>query len=119
MNRRRDSLTFSRRTALKAAGLGSAVLAAPIIGRAARAQDEVVLTYQNHWSKETDTHYDGMNWLYESFHAATRAFASKISSTRTASNRGRRFWPTALPATAPTSSTKLESICGIPAICSS
>jgi ABC-type glycerol-3-phosphate transport system substrate-binding protein len=70
MNRRRDSLTFSRRTALKAAGLGSAVLAAPIIGRAARAQDEVVLTYQNHWSKETDTHYDGMNWLYESFHAA-------------------------------------------------
>ena len=35
------------------------------------AQDaEVTLRYQNHWSKETDAHYEGMNWLYEAFHAA-------------------------------------------------
>ena len=33
-----------------------------------RAQDaEVTLRYQNHWTKETDAHYEGMNWLYEAF----------------------------------------------------
>jgi ABC-type glycerol-3-phosphate transport system substrate-binding protein len=71
VNHGRNSLTFSRRTALKMAGLGSAALAAPGFHGLTRAQDgEVVLTYQNHWSKETDAHYEGMNWLYESFHAA-------------------------------------------------
>ena len=27
----------------------------------------VVLRYQNHWSKETDAHYKGMEWLYSEF----------------------------------------------------
>src|SRR5688500_9112900 len=30
----------------------------------------VTLRYQNHWSKETDAHYEGMKWLYSSFAAA-------------------------------------------------
>jgi ABC-type glycerol-3-phosphate transport system substrate-binding protein len=29
----------------------------------------ITLRYQNHWSKETDAHYEGMNWLYDAFHA--------------------------------------------------
>jgi len=61
---------ISRRNALKLGGFGAAGLALPTIARETRAQEEVVLTYQNHWTKETDTHYEGMNWLYESFHAA-------------------------------------------------
>jgi len=27
----------------------------------------VTLRYQNHWTKETDAHYEGMNWLYREF----------------------------------------------------
>ncbi len=30
----------------------------------------VVLRYQNHWSKETDAHFKGMPYLYDTFHAA-------------------------------------------------
>src|SRR5688572_5210439 len=30
----------------------------------------VTLRYQNHWSKETDAHYAGMQWLYSTFAAA-------------------------------------------------
>ena len=33
------------------------------------APQPVTLRYQNHWSKETDAHYEGMNWLYKEFHA--------------------------------------------------
>ncbi len=29
----------------------------------------VVLRYQNHWTKEADAHYQGMQWLYKEFHA--------------------------------------------------
>lgn len=31
--------------------------------------EPITLRYQNHWSKETDAHYEGMNWLYKEFHA--------------------------------------------------
>ena len=31
------------------------------------APKPVTLRYQNHWTKETDAHYKGMNWLYEEF----------------------------------------------------
>ena len=42
--------------------------AAPIAFAVGSAQDaEVTLRYQNHWTKETDAHYEGMNWLYEAF----------------------------------------------------
>ena len=27
----------------------------------------ITLRYQNHWSKETDAHYEGMNWLFKEF----------------------------------------------------
>jgi raffinose/stachyose/melibiose transport system substrate-binding protein len=70
--RRNAPFTLNRRDALKVAGLGTAALAGlPRIRSARGAQGEpVTLTYQNHWSKEEDAHYEGMNWLYESFHAA-------------------------------------------------
>src|SRR6185436_19720082 len=29
----------------------------------------VTLRYQQHWSKETDAHYEGMKWLFSSFAA--------------------------------------------------
>lgn len=29
--------------------------------------EPIVLHYQNHWSKETDAHYEGMNWLFKEF----------------------------------------------------
>ena len=62
----------NRRDALKIAGGGAAALAgAHRLLRAGRAQDaEVTLRYQNHWTKEDDAHYEGMNWLYEAFAAA-------------------------------------------------
>jgi ABC-type glycerol-3-phosphate transport system substrate-binding protein len=75
---------LGRRGALKlmGLGLGAGVLAAcgpqatqaPAPTQApveptAEAVKNVVLRYQNHWSKETDAHYKGMNWLYDAFHA--------------------------------------------------
>ena len=59
----------NRRDALKFAGGGAAALAgAQRFLRTGRAQDaEVTLRYQNHWTKEDDAHYEGMNWLYEAF----------------------------------------------------
>jgi raffinose/stachyose/melibiose transport system substrate-binding protein len=69
-----NRISMNRRKAFKTAGLGAGAVA---LGGGRRvssvrgAQDaRVTLTYQNHWSKETDAHYEGMNWLYESFHAA-------------------------------------------------
>ena len=32
-----------------------------------QAEEKVTIRYQNHWSKETDAHYQGMLWLYEAF----------------------------------------------------
>src|SRR5688572_26191775 len=70
-NRGRSPISFNRRDALKLVGIGAAAIAVPKAGSHVLAQDEqVVLRYQNHWSKETDAHYEGMNWLYESFAAA-------------------------------------------------
>jgi|GEM_PF-1766256 len=85
--------SVSRRSVLKmlGTGLGAAVLAgcapkvvetlapttAPQVSApatdvpAAPAPTEapklVSLRYQNHWSKETDAHYKGMDWLYKEF----------------------------------------------------
>ena len=71
MNLTSGPKSFNRRNAIRFAGIGSAALVIPGLARQVRAQDEqVVLRYQNHWSKETDAHFEGMNWLYESFHAA-------------------------------------------------
>lgn len=75
INRISNAKSLSRRNALKAAGLGAAGLgvtgfALPRIGGQVQAQDQVTLRYQNHWSKTEDAHYEGMNWLYETFHAA-------------------------------------------------
>lgn len=62
----------NRRDALKVVGGGAAALAgAHRLRHVGRAQDaEVTLRYQNHWTKETDAHYEGMNWLYEAFETA-------------------------------------------------
>jgi raffinose/stachyose/melibiose transport system substrate-binding protein len=70
--RRNAPFILNRRDALKVAGLGTAALAGlPRLRSARGAQAEpVTLRYQNHWSKEDDAHYEGMNWLYETFHAA-------------------------------------------------
>jgi raffinose/stachyose/melibiose transport system substrate-binding protein len=67
-----DPFTLSRRDALKMTGASAAALGgAHRLLRVGRAQDaEVTLRYQNHWTKETDAHYEGMNWLYEAFAAA-------------------------------------------------
>ena len=61
-----------RRDALKAFGGGAVALGGSYrLLRVGRAQGaEVTLRYQNHWTKETDAHFDGMNWLYEAFEAA-------------------------------------------------
>jgi len=79
---------LTRRDALKilGTGLGAAALAgcAPkVVETAAPAAQPtavpptavpvtkpVTLRYQNHWSKETDAHVKGMEWLYKEFHAA-------------------------------------------------
>lgn len=70
ITRSRTPFMLNRRDALKIAGGGAAALAGLGRHRFAGAQDAVTLRYQNHWSKETDAHFEGMNWLYESFHAA-------------------------------------------------
>ena len=59
----------NRRDAFKIAGGGAAALAgAQHFLRSGRAQDaEVKLRYQNHWTKDTDAHFEGMNWLYKAF----------------------------------------------------
>ena len=31
------------------------------------APEKVTIRYQNHWTKETDAHYKGMQWLYTEF----------------------------------------------------
>jgi raffinose/stachyose/melibiose transport system substrate-binding protein len=73
---------LNRRAALKlmGMGLGAGILAAcaPPATQApsptealptatVEAVKNVVLRYQNHWTKETDAHYKGMEWLYKEF----------------------------------------------------
>ena len=76
---------ISRRDMLKMMGLGTA--AAVLASCAPKATETVVtlptptavppteppkavsLRYQNHWTKETDAHYKGMQWLYKEFEA--------------------------------------------------
>ena len=70
ITRSRTPFMLNRRDALKLAGGGVAALASARGLRVGSAQEKVTLRYQNHWSKETDAHFEGMNWLYESFHAA-------------------------------------------------
>jgi raffinose/stachyose/melibiose transport system substrate-binding protein len=69
-----NSISMNRRKAFKTAGIGAGALAIGgglRVSSARGAQDaQVTLTYQNHWTKETDAHYEGMKWLYESFAAA-------------------------------------------------
>ncbi|MGH2562212.1 MAG: ABC transporter substrate-binding protein, partial [Thermomicrobiales bacterium] len=62
----------NRRDALKVFGAGAAALGGVHrLLRVSSAQDaEVTLRYQNHWTKETDAHFEGMKWLYEAFAAA-------------------------------------------------
>lgn len=72
---------LTRRDALKffGAGLGASVLAAcapkatptteSLATEAPLAPVEVSLRYQNHWTKETDAHFKGMEWLYKEFAA--------------------------------------------------
>jgi raffinose/stachyose/melibiose transport system substrate-binding protein len=72
---------LSRREVLKLLGWGAGALASasllPACGPASPAEEveapapsePIVLRYQNHWSKETDAHYEGMNWLYKEFPA--------------------------------------------------
>lgn len=77
---------MSRRDALKMMGIGTgaAILAscgpkatetaAPVVKPTAvpptDVPEVVSLSYQNHWTKETDAHYRGMLWLYEEFEKA-------------------------------------------------
>jgi len=72
---------LTRREALKlmGMGLGAGVLAAcapqatpvPVAPatEAPKPSPKVSLRYQNHWTKETDAHYKGMEWLYKEFSA--------------------------------------------------
>jgi raffinose/stachyose/melibiose transport system substrate-binding protein len=72
---------LSRREVLKLLGWGAGAVASasllPACGPASPAEEveapapsePIVLRYQNHWSKETDAHYEGMNWLYKEFPA--------------------------------------------------
>ncbi len=76
-----DLKRMTRREALKLMGygMGAAVLAAcapklaePLVEATkavppTEAVKPVTLRYQNHWTKETDAHYKGMQWLYETF----------------------------------------------------
>jgi raffinose/stachyose/melibiose transport system substrate-binding protein len=79
----RGTRRLSRRQILQLAGIGAggSLLAAcaPAATPASTAVPAtavpptaaaVTLRYQNHWSKETDAHYEGMQWLYSSFAAA-------------------------------------------------
>ena len=43
--------------------------AAPTAVPPTAAPKAVSLRYQNHWTKETDAHYKGMQWLYKEFSA--------------------------------------------------
>ena len=73
--------SITRREVLKVfgIGIGAAALAgcAPQPAQPAAAPTkvpdpvvkEVVLRYQNHWTKETDAHFKGMEWLYKEFQA--------------------------------------------------
>ena len=75
---------ITRRELLKMVGpgLGAAVLVgcAPKVAETLAAPTQapppatvapkaVTLRYQNHWTKETDAHYKGMEWLYKEFQA--------------------------------------------------
>lgn len=77
--------SISRRDALRffGLGIGATVLAgcapkqAPPAASPTQAGEPVAeqvaktvsLRYQNHWTKETDAHYEGMQWLYKEFEA--------------------------------------------------
>ena len=68
--------SLSRRDMLKLMGttLGAAVLVgcAPKATPPAATEEApvpVTLRYQNHWSKDTDAHVKGMEWLYKEFKA--------------------------------------------------
>ncbi len=80
---KRGARRLTRRQVLQLAGIGAGgtVLAAcapastpnPTAIPATAAPPTaaaVTLHYQNHWSKETDAHYAGMQWLYSTFAAA-------------------------------------------------
>jgi raffinose/stachyose/melibiose transport system substrate-binding protein len=93
MNSKVLNKKISRRDALKLMGLGigSVILegcgskatdtpapakptavpatAVPTAVPATEAPKAVSLRYQNHWTKETDAHYKGMQWLYKEFSA--------------------------------------------------
>ena len=83
----RSPRRLSRREALKLAGLGMGATAASsflaacappattapattaataVPATSVPAAAPVTLRYQNHWSKESDAHYEGMQWLYRS-----------------------------------------------------
>jgi raffinose/stachyose/melibiose transport system substrate-binding protein len=79
----RGTRRLTRRQVLQLAGIGAggtllaacapAATPAPTAIPATAAPPTaaaVTLRYQNHWSKETDAHYEGMKWLYSSFAAA-------------------------------------------------
>jgi len=81
-NKRRISSTnLTRRDMLKllGVGVGASVLAsctpkatptpAVLPTDAPPAAVPVSLRYQNHWTKETDAHFKGMEWLYKDFKA--------------------------------------------------
>lgn len=77
MKKKPTKVLLSRRDFIRMAGLGtSAAVLASCGPKATPTPDavedviDVVLRYQNHWSKETDAHYDGMLWLYDAFKAA-------------------------------------------------
>lgn len=72
-------MTRREALALMGTGMGAALVAACAPQPAAQvaeatkvvppteAPKPVTLRYQNHWTKETDAHYKGMGWLYETF----------------------------------------------------
>jgi raffinose/stachyose/melibiose transport system substrate-binding protein len=84
---KKEQQVLTRRDALKlfGMGVGASILAscsqppapqatAPTQAPAptavpTQAAKKVTLRYQNHWTKETDAHYEGMQWLYKDFQA--------------------------------------------------
>ena len=92
MKNKFENVKLSRRDALKLMGVGSAAaflascapkvtgtdastavpatLQGPTLVPATAVPEVVTLSYQNHWTKETDAHYPAMLWLYEAFSKA-------------------------------------------------
>jgi len=61
--------TAPQATAVPATAVPATAVPATAVPATAAPVEPITLRYQNHWSKETDAHYEGMNWLFKEFSA--------------------------------------------------